>query len=488
MIKKRLIRTLIILAITVCAVGGIWIYSSYSEDKLAAQRLEAADEAIANGDYEQACSIYESCYYNTRYAAQVKERYAALAEKAKSELNPAPMIRYYKLYEDRSELESLYVNLGDELFAAGEYQSAIDCYMMCKVTSNCANLHDAQVSLGHQYLEEHDWDAAKQCFRDANETDLVYNATLLQTNDLIDNGQGDEVPEILSEFTGQDVANTVFRALNAKNKSMTDDQKAALAGEYGEKISHTDTQLMYCKLLIDNGYDLNAVYPNGVQVDYDLSKYDYSAISEAENYDDYDMNKVLVFSWEDMRPSLNYTVSKQWADDDDFPIETLSVKLHPELMVNFSQQFLPSAEQYSAVAILKKGYQYAGNFQIVTTTTSSYTKISSIEKYCCYAYYYSYEAIYLCDLKTGNLYCTYDGYVNKPRAYGALQRSSYANISFKDESGKVNSVYISPANVYEWNTAKIMLGTFEDGWLEQNLQDDALYKLIIYPLITDYIE
>ena len=564
--NKRTRKLLIAVIIIALILAAILVYDRISASKITEQ-LDLADASAANGEYAQACTIYEEYREESKFQDRIKESFYKAAEDAKQKLDYDPMVRYYTLYEPERELNDLYAEAGDAYYDLHEYERAAEYYQLAKhnqkakkawladgdakaeandlegaiesygKAENSIRQRAAQTELGNQYLEQHNWEKAIEYFKEADADVQLVNALCMQADEMIENGEGAKVPRLLQDYSGSSVAETVFRAARAGGSALPKEEAAKLAGDYGSHIRHTDTQLKYCQLLYDAGYDLGKVYPDGVEVLYDLSKFEYPFDVDTLSSKGADLSNVAVFSWIDEKPKLDPVESR---DEADAPVNIAStVKYHPELMVAAGEKILPFLNNYSTIVIMRSMYAHSGTISIRTSQSynlgQSYNKYRDLlgalggsTKY--YRHYTAVEVIYLCDSKTGETYSSYDGYINAPLAFDSVVGNAFLDILLttdqvveiqtallsedSEESQKILKKYTqtqidtvresedrwgdyirfyyddadgkktyfdgTSKNVSTWNTEKFMLGTFEEGWMEQQIEEDAVSNLIFF--------
>ena len=288
---------------------------------------------------------------------------------------------------------------------------------------------------------------------------------------------------------------------NSANKSSDTSKKISdsaykRAAQYGGYIRDVDTQLIFCSLLKEEGYDIAKVYPDGVEVDIDLHQYQPklfmdldAAIAETHN-EPMDLSKILVFSREDdQKPKLTWDTTLDSAKIllDEEKMEHLryekeyeyTVKLRVDQMQNenLSELFANNLSECKAIVILDKGYCF--------DCRKGYTQTDSngVQTHH-YAFGYgAFESVTVFSVNDPLNHTVYDLYMNESDVYNATFENNGSEaltivIPHTEQNGNVKQESHLVKNHNSWNTEKNMIGKFEENWLDQYTKSEkGLTKL-----------
>ena len=299
-------------------------------------------------------------------------------------------------------------------------------------------------------------------------------------------------------------AETVFAAFRQESVVLSTKEAINLAREYGEKLDTIDAQLTYCAFLRENGFDLRAVYPNGVEVKDDLSLYQFLAINP-ESGEEPDYSRILILSREANEPSLEVSAIEEEEAVSDLANDTASeivingsytVTLHPEWMEVLDESNRASSiEECTAIVLLDRGYIPNGNIFIRTTGEDRLYHYNMLK------YYSAYEAIAVYDSARPQIAMIYNAYLNTPLIVDSvvgkcsddkedavekleekphdIQNEWGDCILLPDKTldGGVNTVQGTIENLDQWNIEPYMFADFEPDWLEKEIKNGALESL-----------
>ena len=267
------------------------------------------------------------------------------------------------------------------------------------------------------------------------------------------------------------------------------------ATRYGEWITDVDTQLTYCALLKKEGYDLAKVYPDGVEVDIDLRKYqpftgedgtgtEGSAASNPGEGNP-DLSKVLVFSREDKdvpRMSWMETSDPEQLDNKITQLRNAradvdyeyKIRLRVDLMQDekLSGKTARKLSECTAYVIVDKGYLCNGRFGYVTTRNDSYAM------YYTGFLYYAMEAVTAYQVSDPLTFATWGFYTNAPLAHDnvttELDNTEHLIFIFTytDGNGKKCRESFFATQYTLWNIPQYMVGQFKEDWADEFLKAD----------------
>ena len=510
---------------------AIEIYKKLDDqEKVQQAGRDGAAAAVEKGDYRLAVDIYEAIG-NTEQAKVAWNAYGITQLKAG---NYEEAINAFQAGDDKENERKAHQVWGDALFQKMAYEEAINQY---KLAGDNEAVRKSYSAWGDDLLKKSDYDGAIKQYKLAGEEGKAENVVLKKSEDLISSGKASEVPAVLQGFNGQKIAQTVFSALNVQTRGMNSSESDKQAAVFGSYIQEVDTQLAYCKLLQDNGYNLKSVYPDGVKVNADLAKYQLVEMLSKESTRKPDCNKVLVFSREEESPVLEGKSAKTEQEVDQIVDNVTesrkntafnySVKLMPGLMDSFSKDEQAwSMQECTAVVLLEKGFYPEGSLTIRTIQTSTIGSVTynTSVSYRAYIHYMSYEGIAVYDKENPLIGVSYNGYFNNSPMSNCVVGNDYADagidlsgveieeiqkalenesseesqkilskydkkvvdlvrktgwgdyilIPDTDENGKTQNFKGSTSNADAWNIAKYMCGKFEDGWMQTQLKAGAM--------------
>lgn len=435
--KKKWIF-LVYLVVLVIAVAIIVPYS----------KLQTANKAFDEGAYEQACEQFEALTSNIFFFKQAKEKQREclykMADEALSNKAYDEALKYYIQLGDIERAKETRLTAADEHVQKGEYKAAAELYEVLKETQkskdawasyaeqciseknykeavdtyikleNDEKLQSARAEWAAYLMEQHSYLQAAEQYRLCNMEAEAQDATYQHAGYLIENGRAAEVPELLKGMTGDRTARTMLDAAKAAASQGSEKSLAEIAGAYGSYITDVNTQLAYCNLLRYDEIDLNLVYPDGVEVEMDLAKYqvyEYLLSDLPEEEITVDYSKLLIFSREEEKPILKAVTSFTEADSAAVSEKEAQrrmtseysyiVKLQPALMDSlFLSTVANTIEECTGILLLETGYYPAGSLRIKTTNVSSgrYAPVTMGVIYNTYVYYDAYEGITVYDV------------------------------------------------------------------------------------------
>ena len=358
---------------------------------------------------------------------------------------------------------------------------------------------------------------------------------------LISLGRRDEVPVALMGISGNKIADYFYAMAKSDAENLTTDEAVKAYSVYGSYMTDVDTQLYYCNLLIADGTDIGQVYPDGVTVSVDLAPYQIldAQNNQSGNYPNY--SSILVFSRSEAEPSLKGTVSyvnaaegllETLLDAKKLPEYGYSVKLEPAIMINGlnNELIASSLADATTIIIIEKGYFPFGYITERETTTSSFISGLPSTTYKTFVEYAAYEAICAYDKADPMICDILDAYQTDPLMINAISGDSYADaninltpeqiqeitlaladkdsvesktilakydepvvefvgktgwgnyllLRYYDENGNIKELKASSSNTGTWNTSKFMVGSFDEGWLTDELINNSMAYANIY--------
>lgn len=521
------------------------VYSQYTNHFLwggsAQQRfsnalIETGKKALEEHDYERAIKAFD-LLGNDGYARKkaAKNEYAEYAY-ANEDYETAASL-FAELSNTSKEKEA-YGKAGDQHLASGDYNKAIEDYGKASMDEAVLSVHITwaeALASREQYVE-----AAEQ-YRLAGRNDQEVLMMYAQAEKMIRDGTTEGICELLEPYPGAKTAELIFRAQSAGNEDPSDGNAVASAAAFGKAVSDPDTQLRYSKLLLDAGYDLKQVYPDGVPVKMNLARYNVVNANLGTEIDNMDLSKIVVFSREWDEPSLALRSSGSGYSPETFLDNeykalndgkySCSIRLHPELISELLDTYQAwDLDSCTVYLILDDGYIPEGSLIIrqsaigIGSETTSYTGLIS---------YSAYESIAFFDKKDTNKALLEDICLNRSAASNAVIGNAYSDagiditeldlskiqealadresedskevlnhydesvirfvenhdwgdyvlIPDTDESGEQHNFKGTTNNIGQWNIPKYMIGVRNENWIHEKLADDVLTKINMALLI-----
>lgn len=392
---------------------AISIYTELRDSaKVRYVRIVVADDTLRSGDYKQAAEMYEKLGEEQK----AQDAWRSYGDLCISEKKYDEAIKIFENLKDYDRVLNSYCSWADDLMEQQRYQEAAEKYRLCNMETN------------------------------------AYESIYLHADHLLDTGKAADVPKQLQGYGGERIAQYVYDAVQVAAKSEQRSSIDEIAGEYGSYISDVNTQLAYCNLLRNAGVDLQMAYPNGVQVDADLSKFQlfaYMYIPAKERIADPDCSKMLVFSRTEEKPELlaHSESSEEEADNILTKLEEketssdspYTVRLHPEMMEALEEGMRASTlEECTSIMLLEKGYYPRSGISIKSTNTYSYDGLQSgvlsdMATYRVYIEYAAYEGIQVYDVHNPlNMLC-YDYYFDDALVHNHVLGNSDINLNLSSE-------------------------------------------------------
>lgn len=348
----------------------------YTEDGLEGARkckYRLADAAIFDGDYDAAIALYTELGDDEKLQEvgliRANDLYEAGEYKAAAEV--------YDLAGETVKAGNAWLKYGDQCMEAEDYENAVAAYANVNNTGSpaiptgCLTTPSTKERLARKkwaaaLVEQKEYVKAEAQYQLVGDEESAWNAINLYMLDLIAEQREDEVLPLIKDYTGPEVAQRVYDAVISKTGRSPDAEANAIARKYGSNLTDTDTQLAYCELLRAEGYSMKEVYPDGVIVNADLSKFQFfeMALSDSEEIDP---SKVLIFSREEPKPALDgiAIASEEEADKQadlliqkkETPQYQYEVRLQPGQMDEYPEEnrALTLADG-TALILLEKGY------------------------------------------------------------------------------------------------------------------------------------
>ena len=412
----------------------IWGNKAQSEYIKAMQTI--AENAIQNHEFESAIEIY-STIGNSEEVAKTKK---AAAEYAVKQNDLKTAAKYFEELGDIIHTNIVLNQYGGLMREANNYAEAIDAF---KRAGNDEMARDTHYDWGTYLLGENDFDGAYVQFEHAGRQDKLRDIILQKVEYLIKQGEYSEICSILKPYNGADIAQLLFKAVEAEKSLAENETSNEIAYRYGTSITDVDTQLKFCLYLMENEYNLKEVYPNGVKVDVDLSKYQLYDQHVNEDEREPNFQKVLIFSRSENVPKLSevtsYSEDKTHSILDDIMEKRrksnyqYKVRLHPELIIDLLESNQAwDMESCTDLIILETGYMPIGSISIRTTTTSynrfSSSLLTSTISYKIFPYYGAYSSIVVYDKENPKVAAVYNHFIDQPPASRAIVGNDYSDI------------------------------------------------------------
>ena len=401
-------------------------------------RYAMAEKAAADGDYTGALGIYREL---GDYSKLTKTRTAAV----KSALERDDYDEAVRLMQEigkNREARELWDEYGEKQLGDGHYEKALIGFQN---SGNTERETDTLIAWGDALAASHSYDSAISKYREAGDENRIRETALAHAAWLIEEGTPERVPDVLADYRGDEVAQAVFDAVRTDAAGLPARQAARKAGEYGAKLTDTDTQLRYCVLLKENGYNLKEVYPEGVAVNEDLTEYQPDAVTEEGGND---WTALMIFSRASGEPDLQTAseaekkeeipeLDRQKAASWRGARSTYTVRLHPELMADLPENRQAwDRDSCTSILLFDSGYMYDSSCMYQRIRLDGYYYPNPVAGWTGYACYYAYGAAAVYDAKNPAKATVLDSYVNRPAAHEYTVEKdtgySWMNISASD--------------------------------------------------------
>ena len=447
-------------------------------------RMKGADSQMADGRYEEAAETYSGLRNSPFFGSQAKEKYRAVmrlaAEKAvedkdfdkaesiyldldeKERVKDVRLVAaaYYSdtglyekaagIYEKAGETEkakSTWNQYGDSLLESKEFEKAVFAYANGE---NEEKIRAARIAWADDCFANNRLDEAAEHYLQAGMEQKAQEIVMKKAEQMIGSKEVDGIIDMLRPYKGRDIVDLLFRAMSLEMTDTGSSNAAASARTYGESIRDTDMQLYYCQLLLDKGFDLKQVYPDGVEVDMDLAKYQFYNDWEQDSIPD--ASKVIIFTRTEEIPELaplrfgaSADLDKELAKEENKRKENdygYTVRLRPEIMVDLDgDQQIWDLDECTAYAVLEEGYFPAGYISIRTGRESALTGLkdysslqvtglasllnSSSTTYRMFCYYASFGMVSIYDKRDMSKGTIIDHYIHQPIAVNAVSGNNY---------------------------------------------------------------
>ena len=382
-------------------------------------QMEDANWLMATGEYENAAQAYSELSGSLAFGAQAREKHALAKRKAAEKavekkdferaedlylsLNDGKMVTevqmaaaaYYletglyekaaKKYERAGDAENAgkaWTRYGDSLVDGKEYEKAVDAYTKGGNGENEEKIRAAQIAWADDCLANNRLDEAAEHYLQAGMEQKAREIVMKKAEQMISSKEVDGIIDVLKPYKGKDIVDLLFRAMALEVTDTGSSNAAASARTYGESILNTEMQLYYCRLLLDKGFDLKQVYPDGVEVDMDLAKYQFYNDWEQDSIPD--ASKVIIFTRTEGIPelkTLHFGASAELEKEMKEETEKrkgrdygYTIKLRTDIMMDLnSDQQAWNLDECTAYIVLEEGYYPSGYISIRTGRESALT-------------------------------------------------------------------------------------------------------------------
>lgn len=503
--------------------------------------IQVAEEALQNSDFWQAMKIYEELDLQEKADQAGKTG----AEEAMSLGNYLTAADLFEHIGDETGAKNAWDSFGSVQLTAGCFEDAVAAFQK---SGNKENEREAYNAWGDDLFQKSDYDGAIKQYKHSGESEKEKVAALAEAEFMISAGQYSEAAVLLGKYAGSDVAQTVYTAFKTSIAGMSKDNSVKQASEFGKKLKVLNTQIEYCRLLENGGYDLNSVYPDGVEVNVDLAKHQLFEIADERSTNDPDCSRVLIFFREEEKPDLEGKTALIEEEMDQIKIDAEESRLDKDYgyKVKFlpgMMEFLPeqvragNEEECTTIILFEKGYIPEGHLAVRTLKPNPGNSLlndiynTNYQVYLCYK---AYEGIAVYEKNNPLVGRVYDGYANHSLASKSVVGNDYSDAGIDissigtelvqealqnegseesqeilsrygemvidfvkktgwgdyilipdiDSSGTIKNFKGTALNVQEWNTEKYMLGRYEEDWLQKQLQENAMEDLARYVLLN----
>ena len=267
---KKAIKVILFIAVLCAAVYYIG---------LPWYQIDRADKLLYQGEFSKAEELVtpytDHFVWGKTARAELRDLYTLQAAKSMQAKDYVAAAKAYEKLNDEENTYKAWMALGDTSMSISDYEHAVEGYSNAGEKSL---VNDAYASWGDQMLASHKFDKARQYYQLAGQASKLRTVMLAEAEYLISIKKPTDVRKVIKGYTGNDIADVVFKAFQCEAEIMREDNKSndginELAAKYGTWIRDIDTQLIYCSILTENGYSLKKVYPEGVEIDYSISKY-----------------------------------------------------------------------------------------------------------------------------------------------------------------------------------------------------------------------
>lgn len=436
-------------------------------------------------------------------------------------------------------IPSIYLQEGNRLFEAGEYEKAVETYhnvsgfleqegidkayeASCRMAEEAVLAKDFETAIavysqlmdtdkeretrqlyaGHM-ADTGDYAKALELYQQLDDEEAALQMLLNHMQQLTAEGREDEVPALVGKYTGADIAQRVFEAAVSKVAKSAEADAHQILRDYGSVMTDTDTQLAYCEMLRGEGYLMTDVYPDGVTVNADLGKYQFLKMAVTEE-SDVDFSKILIFSREENAPPAlkGKTFARSLEEVQQWYAETIEkraadaglydVRLLPgEMDLYGEEQRAQSLAECTAVILLEEGYYPDNLLTVESQKTSSmpggylYSTYEGFLSYCAYESIAVYNANNPLSGVVADSSIHYslmsDCVLTNPPEDSDESPTIY--IPEKDENGvEIGQTFSSDAT-YLWHTEKYMIGVHDEQWMEQTLENGAMTEIWLYIIL-----
>ena len=400
-----------------------------------------AEAALKKKDYDTAIEIYQK-YQEDDKVKEVREMAAQNAYDAGDYAYAA------QLYEDLGEQEKakeVWLTYADKMRQEKQFGSAIDVY---EKYGNKDAILETQKEWAEQSVKDKDYDKAIELYGILGDKENVRWVTIEKAKHLITEGNEDEVPKLLSQFTGEDIAIHVFSAFKSRKQNLSNDDAATLAGQYGSYLHDINTQLSYCNLLKKEGVDLKKVYPNGVEVNVALYEYQFYNMDNWASSPGY--QNVLVFSRTDDKPMLQSKTTGTEKEQEKYADElygmrekssySYHVTLEPGLMADWPEKNVADSwDRCDTIIIFEHGYVLEGALTISSYSYLDFLKENPTE-YEIYPHYMSYAGIFAYNKRNPKGVELLSADANYSLAYNCVFGNTYDDLGIDLESMNIEEI------------------------------------------------
>lgn len=309
--RSKAVKILLLAAAAVLlAAAGYFVYDHYIGP---ASEMKKADRYVESGEYEKALSIYTQQNEDEKAQATIKK----MAEAAMKAGDFEEAHRLYLSIGDKEGARSAAVRAGDAAMEVGDPEKARGYYESAGETEK---VREACVRLGDLASESGDFKAAQNFYKSAGQIgkEKWAETVRIRFQSMIDNNDLEGAYGVYREGSGAVAEEAMLDAVLTMRVSVGDAAAYPIAGKFGATIRDIDAQLLYCRKLAEAGYDLEKVYPDGVNVSLDLRQYTF--VNAASAYDTTDYGKLLVFWLEENKPETEFHARDMAGTKRSYPI------------------------------------------------------------------------------------------------------------------------------------------------------------------------
>ena len=320
--RSKAVKILLLAAAAfLLAAAGYFVYDHYI---VPASETKKADRYVESGEYEKALSIYTQQNEDEKAQATIKKMANAAMEVGSFE----EAHRLYLSIGDKEGAHSAAVRAGDAAMETGDPEKARGYY---ESADEPEKVREACVKLGDLASESGDFKSAQNFYKSAGPIgkEKWAETVRIRFQSMIDNNDLEGAYGVYREGSGAVAEEAMLDAVLTMRVSVGDAAAYPIAGKFGATIRDIDAQLLYCRKLAEAGYDLEQVYPDGVNVSLDLRQYTF--VNAASAYDTTDYGKLLVFWLEENKPETEFRARDMADTKRSYPIGLEDYSAHDKI-------------------------------------------------------------------------------------------------------------------------------------------------------------